>query len=68
MMERKIKKAQHNLEFYENQLEHKLLDAGLIREIKAPITDFTSYQNRKAALELAKRFGLKISNSVTWPR
>lgn len=31
----------------ENQLEHKLLEAGLIREIKPPITDILPYQNRK---------------------
>jgi hypothetical protein len=28
-------------------LEQKLLEAGVIRVIKPPITDFTPYQNRK---------------------
>ena len=30
----------------ENELEHTLQKEGLIQEIKPPITDFTSYQNR----------------------
>jgi hypothetical protein len=31
----------------EDALEQKLLKAGVIREIKPRITDFTAYQNRK---------------------
>ena len=29
------------------ELEHQLLQVGLVREIKPAITDFTPYQNRK---------------------
>lgn len=31
----------------EDELERKLFEAGLLSEIKPPITDFTPYQNRK---------------------
>jgi hypothetical protein len=31
----------------EDELEQRLLKAGLLSEIKPPITDFTPYQNRK---------------------
>lgn len=31
----------------EEELERKLFEAGLLSEIKPPITDFTPYQNRK---------------------
>jgi len=31
----------------EEELQRKLLEAGLISEIKPPITDFTPYQNRR---------------------
>ena len=50
------------LYFDENQLEHKLLEAGLIREIKAPITDFTPYQNRRPVKLKAK--GNAASDSI----
>ncbi len=31
----------------EEELQRRLLEAGLLSEIKPPITDFTPYQNRK---------------------
>ena len=33
----------------EDELEQALFKAGLLREIKPPITDFTPYRNRKLA-------------------
>jgi hypothetical protein len=30
------------------ELQRRLLDAGIISEIKSPITDLTPYQNRRA--------------------
>jgi len=31
----------------ETELEHKLLEKGLLRKITPPLTDLTSFQNRK---------------------
>ena len=31
----------------EEEFERKLVEAGLLSEIKPPITDFTPYQNRQ---------------------
>lgn len=30
------------------ELQHRLLDAGIVSEIKPPITDLTPYRNRRA--------------------
>ncbi len=31
----------------EGEFEHKLVEAGILSEVKPPITDFTPYQNRQ---------------------
>lgn len=32
----------------DQELQHRLFDAGIISEIKSPITDLTPYRNRRA--------------------
>jgi Arc/MetJ-type ribon-helix-helix transcriptional regulator len=40
--------ANRREEFSSQEVQQRLFDAGLISEIKPPITDLTPYQNRRA--------------------